>query len=208
VALIAIADTPRPTSAAAIATLRKMGVQVVMLTGDNEATAQRIARELGIDSVIAEVLPADKASKVKELQQTGKKVAMVGDGVNDAPALAQADLGIAIGAGTDVAIEAAGVVLMRSDPLDVPTALTIGRGTLRKMRQNLGWAVGYNSIALPIAAGVFEPAFNLVLRPEIAAISMSGSSLLVAVNALLLKRLRLPGASLETRARQGSEPTI
>jgi Cu2+-exporting ATPase len=190
VALIAIADTARPTSAAAVAALREMGVQVVMLTGDNEATARRIARELGIESVIADVLPADKASKVKELQQGGKKVAMVGDGVNDAPALAQADLGIAIGAGTDVAIEAAGVVLMRSDPLDVPTALTIGRGTLRKMRQNLAWAVGYNSIAIPFAAGIFEP-LGIVLRPEIAALSMSGSSLLVAVNALLLRRLPL-----------------
>ncbi len=191
VALIAIADAPRATSAAAISTLRKQGVQVVMLTGDNEATARRIGRELGIDTVIAEVLPADKATKVAELQRSGRKVAMVGDGVNDAPALAQADLGIAIGAGTDVAIETADVVLMRSDPLDIPTALTIGRGTLRKMRQNLGWAVGYNGIALPIAAGVFAP-LGLVLRPEIAALSMSGSSLLVAVNALLLRGLSLP----------------
>jgi Cu2+-exporting ATPase len=203
VALIAIADAPRPTSAAAIATLREMGVEVVMLTGDNEATARRIARELGIESVIADVLPADKASKVKELQQTGKKVAMVGDGVNDAPALAQADLGIAIGAGTDVAIEAAGVVLMRSDLLDVPTALTIGRGTLRKERQNLAWAVGYNTIAIPLAAGIFEP-LGIVLRPEIAAISMSGSSLLVAVNALLLRRLRLPNAGQQRSVGTGS----
>ena len=163
-----------------------------MLTGDNAATAQRIADELGIDTVIAEVLPQDKAGKVTELQQAGRRVAMVGDGVNDAPALAAADVGIAIGTGTDVAIETADVVLMRSDPLDVPTALTIGRGTLRKMRQNLGWAVGYNALALPIAAGVFDPAFGLVLRPEIAALSMSGSSFLVAVNALLLKRLSLP----------------
>src|SRR5438309_2816109 len=163
-----------------------------MLTGDNQATAERIARELGIREVMAEVLPADKAAKIAELQRGGRNVAMVGDGVNDAPALAQADLGIAIGAGTDVAIETADVVLMRSDPLDVPTALAIGRGTLSKMRQNLAWAVGYNTVALPIAAGVFQPAFGLVLRPEIAALSMSGSSVLVAVNALLLKRLHLP----------------
>ena len=190
--VIALADAARETSAAAVTALHDLGVEVVMLSGDNEATARRIAGQLGIDTVIAEVLPADKATKITELQGAGKRVAMVGDGVNDAPALAQADLGIAIGAGTDVAIETADVVLMRSDPLDVPTALQIGRGTLRKMRQNLGWAVGYNAIALPIAAGVFEPAFGLVLRPEIAALSMSGSSFIVAVNALMLKRLRLP----------------
>ena len=193
--LLAIADAPRPTSRQAVAALLAAGIEVFMLTGDNEATAKRIASELGITSVIAEVLPGQKAEKIAELQRSGKRVAMVGDGVNDAPALAQADLGIAIGAGTDVAIETADVVLMRSDPLDVATAFAIGRGTLRKMRQNLGWAVGYNVIALPIAAGVFQPAFGLVLRPEIAAISMSGSSVIVAVNALLLKRLRLPKAA-------------
>jgi len=192
VGLLAIADAVRPSSAAAVAALREAGVEVVMLTGDNEATARRIAGELGVEAVIAEVLPGDKAAKVAELQAAGRRVAMVGDGVNDAPALAQADLGIAIGAGTDVAIETADVVLMRSDPLDVATALAIGRGTLRKMRQNLAWAVGYNAIALPIAAGVFAPGFDLVLRPEIAALSMSGSSLIVAVNALALKRLHLP----------------
>jgi Cu2+-exporting ATPase len=192
--LLAIADAARPTSRAAVAALHEAGVEVVMLTGDNEATARRIAGELGIDTVIAEVLPGDKAAKVAELQAAGRRIAMVGDGVNDAPALAQADLGIAIGAGTDVAIETADVVLMRSDPLDVPTALAIGRATLRKMRQNLGWAVGYNSIALPIAAGVFQPSLGLELRPEIAALSMSGSSFIVAVNALLLKRARLPAA--------------
>jgi Cu2+-exporting ATPase len=192
--VIAMADAPRDTAAAAVSALHESGIRVVMLTGDNEATARRIADQLGIDEVIAEVLPGDKAAKVSALQQAGRRVAMVGDGVNDAPALAQADVGIAIGAGTDVAIETADIVLMRSDPLDVPVALRIGRGTLRKMRQNLGWAIGYNAIALPIAAGVFEPAFGLVLRPEIAALTMSGSSLIVAVNALLLKRLALPAA--------------
>jgi Cu2+-exporting ATPase len=195
VALIGISDAPRPTAQAAVAALTAEGVEVVMLTGDNRAIAERIGRELGIREVIAEVLPSDKAGKIAELQRAGKKVAMVGDGVNDAPALAQADLGIAIGAGTDVAIETADVVLMRSDPLDVAMAITIGRGTLRKMRQNLAWAVGYNAVALPIAAGVFQPAFGLVLRPEIAALLMSGSSFLVAVNALLLKRLKLPSAT-------------
>jgi P-type Cu2+ transporter len=203
--VIALADAARETSPAAVAALHEAGVEVVMLSGDNKATARRIADQLGIDTVIAEVLPGDKAARITELQRAGKRVAMVGDGVNDAPALAQADLGIAIGAGTDVAIETADVVLMRSDPLDVPTALTIGRGTLRKMRQNLGWAIGYNAIALPIAAGVFEPAFGLVLRPEIAALSMSGSSFLVAVNALLLKRLRLPEAP-EAPATQAATP--
>jgi len=168
-------------------------VKVVMLTGDNQATADQIAGQLGIDIVVAEVLPEDKSAKIAELQAAGKSVAMVGDGVNDAPALALADLGIAIGAGTDVAIETADVVLMRSDPLDVPTALKIGRGTLRKMHQNLGWAVGYNLIALPIAAGIFEPSLGLQLRPEWAALAMSGSSFIVATNAIMLKRLRLPG---------------
>ena len=201
VAVIGIADAVRETSAAAVTALHEAGIRVAMLTGDNRATAERIAEELGIDDVIAEVLPEDKADQVQQLQAKGRVVAMVGDGVNDSPSLVQADVGIAVGAGTDVAIEAADVVLMRSDPLDVPVALTIGRGTLRKMRQNLGWAVGYNTIALPIAAGVFEPAFGLVLRPEIAALSMSGSSFLVAVNALLLKRLRLPAQPT------GTEPT-
>ena len=202
VGVIALADAVRETSAEAVSALHDLGVEVVMLSGDNQATADRIAAQLGIDTVIAEVLPGDKAAKIAELQRQRKKVAMVGDGVNDAPALAQADLGVAIGAGTDVAIETADLVLMRSDPLDVAIALRIGRGTLRKMRQNLGWAVGYNVIALPIAAGVFVPSLGLVLRPEIAALSMSGSSFIVAVNALMLKRLKLPvPASAEAGAK-------
>ena len=190
-AVIAVADAPRDTAAAAVAALRDLGLRPVMLSGDSRATAERVAAELGIDEVIAEVLPADKAAKVSELQREGRKVAMVGDGVNDAPALAQADVGIAIGTGTDVAVETADLVLMRSDPLDVATAITISRGTLRKMHQNLSWAVGYNSLALPIAAGVFEP-LGFVLRPEVGAISMAGSSIIVALNAVALKRLRLP----------------
>ena len=192
VAVIAFADAVRESAADAVRELHELGARVVMLTGDNEATARRIAEQLGIDDVIAGVLPEGKADRIRALQAQGRHVAMVGDGVNDAPALARADLGIAIGAGTDVAIETADVVLMRSDPADVATALRVGRGTVTKMRQNLGWAIGYNAIALPIAAGVFEPAFGLTLRPEIAALSMSGSSVIVAVNALLLKRLRLP----------------
>jgi Cu2+-exporting ATPase len=190
-AVIAVADAPRETAADAVTALRGQGVRPVMLSGDSRATAKRVAVELGIEEVIAEVLPADKAAKVAELQEQGRKVAMVGDGVNDAPALAQADVGIAIGAGTDVAVETADVVLMRSDPLDVATAIAISRGTVRKMHQNLWWAVGYNSLALPIAAGVFEP-LGFVLRPEVGAISMAGSSIIVALNAVALKRLPLP----------------
>ncbi len=191
--MIAIADAVRPNAKLAVEKLTKMGVQVAMLTGDNRATAERIAGELGITTVFAEVLPGQKADKVKELQSQGKLVAMVGDGINDAPALAQADVGIAIGAGTDVAMETADVVLMKSDPFDVIGAITLSRATLRKMHQNLWWAAGYNTIAFPIAAGLFYPAFGLILRPEIAALSMSGSSLLVAINALMLKNTKLEG---------------
>lgn len=191
IGLIAIADAIRPTSKAAIAKLRERKIEVVMLTGDNAATAKRIAADLGIDSVLADVLPAQKAEKVKELQATGKKVGMVGDGVNDAPALTQANVGFAIGAGTDVAMESADVVLMKSDPYDIVDAIELSRATLRKMHQNLWWAVGYNAIAFPLAAGVFYP---FVLSPEVAALSMSGSTLVVAINALLLKRTKLAGS--------------
>ncbi len=191
--LIAIADAVRPTAKETIERLHDLGMQVALLTGDNRATAERIARELGLDTVFAEVLPGDKAAKVRELQAAGKLVAMVGDGINDAPALAQADVGIAIGAGTDVAVETADVVLVKSDPLDVLGAIALSRATVRKMKENLFWAVGYNSVAFPIAMGLFYPSFGLILRPEIAAMSMAGSSFLVALNALLLKRTKLEG---------------
>lgn len=188
IGLIAVADAVRPTARRTIEALQALGVKVAMMTGDNLGTARRIGDELGIDIVLAEVLPGDKAANVKALQDEGNRVGMVGDGVNDAPALTQADVGFAIGAGTDVAIESADVVLMRSDPGDVVKAIALSRATLRKMHQNLWWAVGYNVIAFPLAAGVLYP---FTLRPEIAALAMSGSSALVAVNALLLKRTRL-----------------
>ncbi len=190
IGLIAIADAIRPTAKAAVAKLRERGIEVVMLTGDNAGTAQRIAADLGITSVLSDVLPGQKAAKIKELQASGKKVGMVGDGVNDAPALTQANVGFAIGAGTDVAMESADVVLMKSDPYDVVGAIELSRATLRKMHQNLWWAVGYNMIAFPLAAGVLYP---FTLSPEIAALSMSGSSAVVAINALLLKRTKLAG---------------
>ena len=190
VGLIAIADAVRSSAVEAVKALRARGVEVVMLTGDNQGTAERIAKSLGIDRVFADVLPGDKAGKVKELQAQGKKVGMVGDGVNDAPALTQADVGFAIGAGTDVAMESADIVLMKSDPLDVVGAIELSRATLRKMHQNLWWAVGYNVIAFPLAAGVLYP---FLLGPSIAALAMSGSSALVAINALMLKRTKLTG---------------
>ncbi len=188
--LIAIADAPRPTSAAAVKALRERGVDVAMLTGDNRGTAERVGRELGVTTVLAEVLPGQKADQVRSLQAQGKKVGMVGDGINDAPALTQADVGFAIGAGTDVAMESADVVLMKSDPLGVVGAIGLSRATLRKMHQNLWWAVGYNVIAFPFAAGVFYP---ITISPEMAALAMSGSSLIVAANALLLKRAQIQG---------------
>ena len=188
--VIALADGVRETAERAVERLGSEGVEVVMLTGDNQATADRIAGELGIRRVLAEVRPEDKERQVSALQAEGRTVGMVGDGVNDAPALARADVGIAIGTGTDVAMETADVVLMRADPADVWTAMSLSRATVRKMRQNLGWAVGYNALALPIAGGAFAWA-GLTLRPEIAALAMSGSSLLVALNALLLRRAKV-----------------
>jgi Cu2+-exporting ATPase len=186
--VVAAADQLKPSAAATIAGLKDLGLEVALISGDNRATAEAVAAELGIDRVFAEVLPADKADYVKRLQAEGKKVAMVGDGVNDAPALAQADVGIAIGAGTDVAIETANVVLMRSDPADVAVAMRLSRATVRKMKQNLAWASVYNISAIPIAAGVLFPAYGIELRPEWSALLMSLSSIIVATNAVLLKR--------------------
>jgi P-type Cu2+ transporter len=194
--LVAAADQVRPTAREAIAELKRVGLEVAMISGDNQRTADAVAHELGIERVFAEVLPGDKAEYVKRLQDEGKKVAMVGDGVNDAPALAQADVGIAIGAGTDVAVETANVVLMRSDPLDVAAAMQLSRATVRKMKQNLGWASVYNVLAIPIAAGVLFPSTGIELRPEWSALLMSASSIIVALNAVSLKRVEreLPAA--------------
>jgi Cu2+-exporting ATPase len=187
--LVAAADQIRLSARAAIAALKELGLEVAMISGDNRRTAEAVGRELGIDRVFAEVLPQDKADYVNRLQQEGKKVAMVGDGVNDAPALAQADVGIAIGAGTDVAIETANVVLMRSDPLDVAAAMQLSRATVRKMKQNLVWASVYNVMAIPIAAGILFPSAGIELRPEWSALLMSASSIIVATNAVLLKQV-------------------
>jgi Cu2+-exporting ATPase len=186
--IVAAADTIRPTAAQAIRELRQLGIEPVMMTGDNSRTADAVARAVGIERVFAEVLPQDKADGVRHLQQEGKFVAMVGDGVNDAPALAQADLGIAIGAGTDVAVETGDIVLMKSDPRDVLGAIQLSKATVRKMRQNLFWAAIYNLIAIPIAAGVLYPTFGILLRPEFGALAMSASSITVVSNALLLRR--------------------
>jgi len=186
--VIAAADPVRATSRRAVEGLRRLEIEVAMITGDNRQTAEAVARQLGITRVFAEVLPQQKADYVRRLQEEGKFVAMVGDGVNDAPALAQADIGIAIGAGTDVAIETADVVLMRSDPADVLRAVFLSKATVRKMRQNLFWASIYNVLAIPVAAGVLYPRFGIMLRPEWSALLMSASSIIVATNAVLLKR--------------------
>ena len=186
--LIAVADTPKPTSAAAVSAFRQLGLEVVMLTGDNRRTADAIGRELGVTQVMAEVLPQDKERMVRQLQESGKKVAMVGDGINDAPALARADVGLAIGAGTDVAMESADIVLMKSDLLDAAAAVELSRATIRNIRQNLFWAFFYNALGIPLAAGVFYSALGWQLNPMFAAAAMSLSSVTVVSNA---QRLRL-----------------
>ena len=185
VAGFALADIIRPESKQAITQLHKLGIEVAMLTGDSEAVANAVAEELGIDQVFAEVLPEYKDQKVAALQDQGKKVAMVGDGVNDAPALTRADVGIAIGGGTDVAIESAGIILVNSNPLDVIKIFTLSQASYRKMVQNLWWAAGYNLIALPLAAGVLAP-FGILLSPAVGALLMSMSTIIVAINAQLM----------------------
>lgn len=189
VAALALADAIRPESRPAVDRLHEMGIEVVMLTGDSEAVARAVARELGIDRYFAQVLPENKEEKVAELQRQGRRVAMVGDGVNDAPALVRADVGIAIGSGTDVAIQSAGIILVKSNPLDVVWVIGLSRASYRKMVQNLAWATGYNVVALPLAAGVLAPV-GILLSPAVGALLMSASTLIVAINAQLLRRQR------------------
>jgi len=185
-----MADLIRDESREAVNTLKELGVEVAMLTGDNKQTAAYVAKELGLDTFFAEVLPEQKANTIKTLQDQGKRPAMVGDGINDAPALVQANVGIAIGAGTDVAVESADVVLIKNDPRDVSKLISLSKKTMRKMNENLVWATGYNVVAIPAAAGILVP-FGIVLRPEFAAVTMSASSISVIVNALLLKRAKI-----------------
>ncbi|MSQ32822.1 MAG: copper-translocating P-type ATPase [Dehalococcoidia bacterium] len=200
VGIVAVADTLKPTSPAAVQALRRMGMEVAMITGDNRRTAQAVGRQLGIEVVLAEVLPEGKAAEIRKLQARGRRVAMVGDGINDAPALAQADVGLAIGSGTDVAKEAGHVVLLKDDPRDVAVAIQIARATMGKVKQNLFWAFAYNTAGIPIGAGLLYPFFQLVVGPELAAFFMATSSLSVTLNTLLMRRFKASAGSGGTRA--------
>jgi Cu+-exporting ATPase len=208
--LVAVADVVKPTSASAISALRRLGIETAMITGDSKAVAEAIGREVGVDRVVAEVLPEDKAAAVRSLQASGKLVAMVGDGINDAPALAAADVGIAIGSGTDVAAESADIVLSRSDLSDVVAALALSRATMRNIKQNLFWAFGYNILGIPVAAGALYLFGGPLLNPIFAAAAMSLSSVSVVTNALRLRAFtpnrkagNLNHGDTETRRRKG-----
>jgi Cu+-exporting ATPase len=203
--LIAVADTLKEYSIEAVQHLHKLGLEVAMITGDNRRTAEAIARKVGIDRVLAEVLPQDKAEEVKKLQAQGKKVAMVGDGVNDAPALAQADVGMAIGSGTDVAKETGDIILIKDDIRDVVVALEIGKATMRKVKQNLFWAFVYNTLGIPLAAGLLYPFAALVISPEIAGLMMAVSSITVTLNTLLLKGFK-PSVRTGEKPRGAGKP--
>jgi Cu+-exporting ATPase len=211
--LVAVADTLKETSARAVRELKRLGMEVAMITGDNRRTAEAIGRELGIDRVLAEVLPQDKAAEVRKLQAEGKAVAMVGDGINDAPALAQAEVGMAIGSGTDVAKETGNVILIRDDILDAVAAVQVARATMRLVKQNLFWAFGYNAAAIPLGAGILYPFLAQVVSPELAALLMASSSLSVTMNTLRMRGYvppvkRGPPAASPAPARREAEPAL